>query len=76
MWVIMMDISEVVMNPVRQRIIQFLMINGKGTVKEMKSRLNDIPTPSMYGAATDGYHLSLFLDSLQEEMDTFEKYLF
>lgn len=26
-------------------------------------------------AATDGYHLSVFLDALQEEMDSFEKYL-
>ena len=33
-----MNPVEVVMNPVRQRIIQFLMIYGKGTVKEIKSR--------------------------------------
>lgn len=43
-----MNIAEVVMNPVRQRIIQFLMVYGKGTVKEMKSKLTDIPTPSLY----------------------------
>lgn len=28
-----MDMAEVVMNPVRQRIIQFLMVHDKGTVK-------------------------------------------
>ena len=43
-----MDIIEVVMNPVRQRIIQFLMIHEKGTVKEMKNNLSDVPTPSLY----------------------------
>lgn len=43
-----MHIAEVVMNPVRQRIIQFLMVHGKGTVKEMKSTLDDVPTPSLY----------------------------
>ncbi|MBP3610807.1 MAG: hypothetical protein J6J42_10800 [Lachnospiraceae bacterium] len=30
------------------RIIQFLMIHGKGTVKEMKGKLSDVPTPSLY----------------------------
>lgn len=43
-----MDIIEVVMNPVRQRIIQFLMIHEKGTVKEIKNSLSDVPTPSLY----------------------------
>ena len=43
-----MNIVEVVMNPVRQRIMQFLMIHEKGTVKEIKSKLSDVPTPSLY----------------------------
>lgn len=43
-----MNIIEVVMNPVRQRIMQFLMIHEKGTVKEIKSKLSDVPTPSLY----------------------------
>ncbi len=43
-----MNPAEVVMNPVRQRIIQFLMVHEKGTVKEIKSALNDVPTPSLY----------------------------
>lgn len=43
-----MESSEVVMNPVRQRIIQFLMVHERGTVKEIKEVLDDIPTPSLY----------------------------
>lgn len=43
-----MEISEVVMNPVRQRIIQYLMVHERGTVKEIKEILDDIPTPSLY----------------------------
>lgn len=43
-----MNMAEVVMNPVRQRIIQFLMVYDKGTVKEIKSKLSDVPTPSLY----------------------------
>lgn len=43
-----MNMAEVIMNPVRQRIIQFLMVHDKGTVKEIKSKLSDIPTPSLY----------------------------
>lgn len=43
-----MEMAEVVMNPVRQRIIQYLMVHDKGTVKEIKSQLSDVPTPSLY----------------------------
>lgn len=43
-----MNMAEVIMNPVRQRIIQYLMVHDKGTVKEIKSKLSDIPTPSLY----------------------------
>lgn len=43
-----MNMAEVIMNPVRQRIIQFLMVHDKGTVKEIKSKLSDVPTPSLY----------------------------
>ena len=45
---IIVNPAEVVMNPVRQRIMQFLMVHEKGTVKEMKNQLKDIPTPSLY----------------------------
>lgn len=43
-----MNMAEVIMNPVRQRIIQYLMVHDKGTVKEIKSKLSDVPTPSLY----------------------------
>ena len=37
-----MEMVEVVMNPVRQRIFQYLLIHEKGTVKEIKKELQDI----------------------------------
>ena len=43
-----MNMAEVIMNPVRQRIIQYLMVHDKGTVKEIKSKLSDIPTQILY----------------------------
>lgn len=36
------------MNPVRQRIIQYLLVHERGTVKEMKQKLTDIPSASLY----------------------------
>lgn len=43
-----MNMAEVIMNPVRQRIIQYLMVHDKGTVKEIGNKLSDVPTPSLY----------------------------
>ena len=43
-----MEIAEVVMNPVRQRIFQYLLVHGKGTVKEIRKALPDIPSSSLY----------------------------
>ena len=42
------EIAEVFMNPVRQRIIQYLLVHEKGTVKEIKKELSDIPSASLY----------------------------
>ena len=42
------EIAKVFMNPVRQRIIQYLLVHEKGTVKEMKKELSDIPSASLY----------------------------
>ena len=42
------EIAEVVMNPVRQRIIQYLLVHEKGTVKEIKKELSDVPSASLY----------------------------
>lgn len=38
-----MEIAEIVMNPVRQRIIQYFLIHETGTVKEVRKALPDIP---------------------------------
>lgn len=43
-----MEMTEVLMNPVRQRIFQYLLIHEKGTVKDMKKELSDIPNASLY----------------------------
>ena len=42
------DFIQIVMNPVRQRIIQYLLIHGSGTTGEMKKELSDIPPASLY----------------------------
>ena len=43
-----MEIAEVVMNPVRQRIFQYFLLHETGTVKEIKKALPDIPNASLY----------------------------
>ena len=36
------------MNPVRQRIFQYFLLHGAGTVKELKRALPDVPNASLY----------------------------
>ena len=43
-----MEMAEVVMNPVRQRIFQYLLIHETGTVKEIRKALPDVPSASLY----------------------------
>ena len=43
-----MEIAEVVMNPIRQRIFQYFLLHETGTVKELKKALSDIPNDSLY----------------------------
>lgn len=43
-----MEIAEIVMNPVRQRIFQFLLIHESATVKEIRKALSDVPIASLY----------------------------
>ena len=43
-----MEMAEVVMNPVRQRIFQYLLVHETGTVKEIRKALPDIPSASLY----------------------------
>lgn len=43
-----MEIAEIVMNPVRQRIFQYLLVHETGTVKDICKALTDIPSASLY----------------------------
>ena len=52
-----MDIAEVVMNPVRQRIFQYFLLHETGTVKEVKNALPDVPSASLYS------HMKILADS-------------
>lgn len=43
-----MEMAEIVMNPVRQRIFQYFLIHETGTVKEIRKALPDVPNASLY----------------------------
>lgn len=43
-----MEITEILMNSVRQRILQCFLVNDKVTVKEIKKFLPDISSASLY----------------------------
>lgn len=43
-----MEMAEIVMNPVRQRIFQYFLIHETGTVKEIRKALPDVPSASLY----------------------------
>ena len=43
-----MEMAEIVMNPVRQRIFQHLLVHETGTVKEIRKALPDVPSASLY----------------------------
>lgn len=49
--------AEVIMNPVRQRIAQYLMVHEKGTAGEIGAELSDVPTASLYR------HLKVLLEA-------------
>ena len=42
------NLANVVLNPVRMRIIQYLLTHRTGTAAEIGSELSDIPTASLY----------------------------
>ena len=52
-----MEVAEIVMNPVRQRIFQYFLLHETGTVKELKKTLPDIPSASLYR------HIKILSDS-------------
>ena len=43
-----MELAEIVMNPVRQRIFQYFLLHDTGTVKELRRALPDVPSASLY----------------------------
>ena len=52
-----MELAEIVMNPVRQRIFQYFLLHETGTVKEIRKALPDVPSASLYR------HIKIFTDS-------------
>lgn len=42
------SLTDIIMNPVRLRIIQYLMIHKQGTTAMIKQELSDIPPASLY----------------------------
>ena len=43
-----MEMAKIVMNPVRQRIFQYLLVHETATVKEIRKALPDVPSASLY----------------------------
>ncbi len=43
-----MKISEILSNPVRMRILQYLQAEGTATTKQMSDAMPDIPAPTLY----------------------------
>ena len=52
-----MELAEIVMNPVRQRIFQYFLLHETGTVKEVRKALPDVPGASLYR------HIKILADS-------------
>ena len=52
-----MEMAEIVMNPVRQRIFQYFLLHKTGTVKEIRKALPDVPSASLYR------HIKILTDS-------------
>ena len=42
------DFSEIIMNPTRMRIIQYLLLHPQATAGQMRSQMEDIPPASLY----------------------------
>ena len=43
-----MKISEILSNPVRMRILQYMQVQGSATTKQMSDAMPDIPAPTLY----------------------------
>lgn len=51
------DFTKVIMNPIRQRVVQLLLRRGTATTSQMLEELQDIPQSSLYR------HLRILLDA-------------
>ena len=43
-----MKLSDVITNPVRMKILQFLQVKGDATTKQICEKLPDVPQPTLY----------------------------
>jgi len=43
-----MDLKDILSNPTRTRIIQFLQMKGEATTKQISEALKDVPAPTIY----------------------------
>ena len=43
-----MKLSDVITNPIRMKIMQFLQISGEATTKQICEELHDVPQPTLY----------------------------
>lgn len=51
------DITKIIMNPVRMRVIQYLLTHARGTAKEIGDELSDVPKASLYR------HIKILVDN-------------
>ena len=43
-----MKLSDIITNPIRMKIMQFLQIRGEATTKQVCEELHDVPQPTLY----------------------------
>ena len=43
-----MKLSDIITNPIRMKIMQFLQIRGEATTKQICEELHDVPQPTLY----------------------------
>ena len=43
-----MDLKDILSNPVRLRIVQYIQINGASTTKQLSDNMDDVPAPTIY----------------------------
>ena len=43
-----MELKDILSNPVRLRMIQYIQINGTATTKQLSADMNDVPEPTIY----------------------------